>query len=154
MTIENILLDLNGNCKLSNFNSYIEMNGCDVRIRYDLERLGFLVYQMITGKKIEFLGKTNCIDDVQYNRLTDMPFNSSNEIKEFVAEYLVLKEVSDSKQTTLDIKINPFFSEIDWNKLEQGEIKSPFKIDSVIFYFNKSLYFRYFIIKLLGNISF
>ena len=149
MTLENILLDLNSNCKLSNFSSYIiqynsnNKNIIQLDYRYDLQRLGCLVYQMITGKILKLSNQNQftkenaytVIDNFDQNGLLNdiLPLNSSNEIKEFVAEYLVLKEVSDSKQTTLAIRINPLFSEIDWNKLEKGEIKSPFKVDSVIF---------------------
>ena len=49
MSLENILLDLNGNCKISNLDHYIEDERNFTPFRRDLIKFGFLIYQMISG---------------------------------------------------------------------------------------------------------
>ena len=46
MTLENILLDLNGNCKISNL-FYFGGTKFNEFVRYDLPKLGYLMYQML-----------------------------------------------------------------------------------------------------------
>lgn len=61
MKLKNILLDLNGNCKISNIFHIVEENEFN---RYDLPQFGYLVYQMLTGNILN-----NYDENAKYNRL-------------------------------------------------------------------------------------
>ena len=59
----NILLDLNGNCKISHldFNSKIQFcRGA----RYDLPNLGYLIYQILTGKQAHLINYSGDQNDL------------------------------------------------------------------------------------------
>ncbi len=49
ISIDNVLLDFNGKCKLSDLSSEKETPSTKTIIRDDLIRLGAIIYQMTTG---------------------------------------------------------------------------------------------------------
>ena len=139
-------MDLNGNCKISNFefNDDIEIEKNRMRgyYRYDLLSLGYCVYQMISGSILS-LDEFSCIILEDYtseekpdiDRLNISFLNISNEAKIFLEEFLEKKAYyfkdNITKSITLGLKKNKFFSEINWTKLEMGELESPFKPNKV-----------------------
>ena len=140
MSLENILLDLNGNCKISNLDHYIEDERNFTPFRRDLIKFGFLIYQMISGNilildmynrnldKNKYFFQSKLIPDNLLSELLNEKV--SNELINLFKNLTLEKElenIQSSKQATLDIKNDPFFNEINWAKLENGEIKSPFK---------------------------
>jgi len=137
MTLDNILLDSNGNCKISNFDFNDEKTRrCSQRS--DIKNLGYLVFQMITGK-LFFIDKFTC--DYSNNDLLNelVLLNISDKLIEFFKLTLDGKEYPEFKSSikaTLDLKNDPFFKEIDWIKLEMGLIQPPFvpnKVNQVLF---------------------
>ena len=137
MTLDNILLDSNGNCKISNFDFNDEKTGRYLQ-RSDIKNLGYLVFQMITGK-LFFIDKFTC--DYSNNDLLNelVLLNISDKLIEFFKLTLDGKEYPEFKSSikaTLDLKNDPFFKEIDWIKLEMGLIQPPFvpnKVNQVLF---------------------
>jgi len=142
MSLENILLDLDGNCKISNLDHYFEHERNFTPFRRDLIKLGFLIYQMISGNilildmynrnldKKKYFFQSNLIPDDHLNELLLLDEKVSNELINLFKNLTLEKElenIQSSIQATLDIKNDPFLNEIDWVKLENGEIQSPFK---------------------------
>ena len=130
MKLKNILLDLNGNCKIINIFHIVEENEFN---RYDLPQFGYLVYQMLTGDIL------NNYDENANNLLNELiSLNVSNEFIEFFKQItLTENEFQTSKisiQATLDMKSHSLFNDIDWAKLENGEIQAPYIPDIVFNY--------------------
>ena len=130
MKLKNILLDLNGNCKISNIFHIVEENEFN---RYDLPQFGYLVYQMLTGNIL------NNYDEDANNLLNGLiSSNVSNEFIEFFKQItLTENEFQTSKmsiQATLDMKSHTLFNDIDWTKLENEEIQAPYIPDRVLSY--------------------
>ena len=104
-------MDLNGNCKMSNFGeiTHIRQNSVvnDISYNKDFIDFGGIVCQMITGNM-------NQIDIKNYESL-----NLNDLAKELIKDIL-------NKQHE-NIKTKTFFNGIDWIKLENGEINPPFK---------------------------
>jgi len=143
------LLDSNGNCKISNLDHYIinesyknKKNYTIIQTyeRYDLIRVAYLVYQMLTGnillldewnrnlrrKNNHSIDRIHLVPNVLLNELAAL--NASNELIEFfknITEEKDFLNYNGSLKASLEIKNDPFFNEIDWIKLENGELQSP-----------------------------
>jgi len=108
--------------------------------RYDLPKLGYLIYQMLTGNILK-LDSYNAIGNKEIdpsNLLNELLLsNVSDELTKFFKEMTFgEKKFSTSQislQATLDIKNDPCFSDIEWDKLENGAIQSPLILDRVKF---------------------
>ena len=109
--LKSFLLDSNGNCKMSNFGKIChEERNCmvnDNSYNKDFIDFGGIVCQMITGIM-------NQIDIKNYESL-----NLNDLAKELIKDIL-------NKQHE-NIKTKTFFNDIDWIKLDNGEINPPFK---------------------------
>ena len=59
----------------------------------------------------------------------------SNEAKQFISSLLIKDQFKrlGSLKNEANVKEDPFFNEINWRKLENGEIEPPFKPVLVIF---------------------
>jgi hypothetical protein len=147
ITLESILLDLNGNCKISNLEFRNEIDKPDklyhmrqIR-RKDLGTLGYVIYQMLTGMILTIdksLQRILRITPGQDNKLNISEQNISDDAKELLTE-LIQKlardiEIINSKEITQAIKKMSFLNKIDWDKLEKGELESMFKPDNVSYY--------------------
>ena len=163
ITLESILLDLNGNCKISNLEFRNEIDHPDyvyhkrqIR-RKDLGTLGYVIYQMLTGMILTIdksLQRILRITPGQDNKLNISEQNISDDAKELLTE-LIQKlardiEIINSKEITQAIKKMSFLNKIDWDKLEKGELESMFKPDNVSYY----VFFIYFnfIITYISNL--
>jgi len=145
----NILLDLNGNCKISHldFNSKIQFcRGA----RYDLPNLGYLIYQMLTGKLIHLISYSGDQNDriifkndnklyrkndlIEELALISNPENK--QIIEFVSKmtecHLFHSRIEDLIPDTLAAKNDSCFKDIDWINLETGKLKPPFVIPNKV----------------------
>jgi len=152
------LLDLNGNCKLSSFFRVeditqerkkifnlkdIEYNAQEIygfgKFRYENKNsysidhwsLGIVIYKCLTGK-FPFLYAESIVND-EIPNLNELDI--SNEAKQIISG--LLNKNRDERLNLSQIKVHEFFKDIDWLKLEKGEIEPPFKPTTVnyIFYF-------------------
>ena len=155
-TLENILLDLNGNCKISNLCHIVEtkFNKFD---RYDLPKLGYLMYQMLTGKIFNFdlyklvFYKNSLPENNKYanNLLNELLSCSvSNEFIEFYKQ-MTLEENKFSTsemsiKATLNLKSHLLFNDINWTKLENGKLQAPLGLDKVYLFILIYSFFYYF----------
>jgi hypothetical protein len=139
ISIDNVLLDFNGKCKLSDLTSKKEIPSkkryVDIT-RVDLIRLGAIIYQMTTG----ILNVKICKESQNFlvnEELANIPdftlLDISNDIKEIIQEFLnqELIKIKKSKKLNTEIKKRPFFNGIDWEKLQKNELESTFKPDKV-----------------------
>ena len=92
---------------------------------FDFWTLGISIYKMLTGN-YPFLDTESIMND-DIPRLQELSI--SNEAKEFLKNLLNknLFERLGSKQNPKNVKQDPFFNEINWEKLENGELEPPFK---------------------------
>jgi serine/threonine protein kinase len=148
------LLDLNGNCKLSSFfrieditqnrdpmdnfkdiEYYVPETFCssifkfvDNRRHYSIDHwsLGIVMYKCLTGK-FPFLYSKSIVDD-EIPNLNELDI--SNEAKQIISG--LLNKNRDERLNLSQIKVHEFFKDIDWLKLEKGEIEPPFKPTVVI----------------------
>jgi len=136
ISIDNVLLDFNGKCKLSDLSSEKETPSTKTIIRVDLIRLGAIIYQMTTG----ILNVKICKESQNFlvnEELANIPdftlLDISNDIKEIIQEFLnqELIKIKKSKKLNTEIKKRPFFNGIDWEKLQKNELESTFKPDKV-----------------------
>ncbi len=136
ISIDNVLLDFNGKCKLSDLSSEKETPSTKTIIRDDLIRLGAIIYQMTTG----ILNVKICKESQNFlvnEELANIPdftlLDISNDIKEIIQEFLnqELIKIKKSKKLNTEIKKRPFFNGIDWEKLQKNELESTFKPDKV-----------------------
>jgi hypothetical protein len=136
ISIDNVLLDFNGKCKLSDLSSEKETPSTKTIIRDDLIRLGAIIYQMTTG----ILNVKICKESQNFlvnEELANIPdftlLDISNDIKEIIQEFLnqELIKIKKSKKLNIEIKKRPFFNGIDWEKLQKNELESTFKPDKV-----------------------
>jgi hypothetical protein len=138
ISIDNVLLDFNGKCKLSDLSSEKETPSTKTIIRVDLIRLGAIIYQMTTG----ILNVKICKESQNFlvnEELANIPdftlLDISNDIKEIIQEFLnqELIKIKKSKKLNIEIKKRPFFNGIDWEKLQKNELESTFKPEKVFF---------------------
>lgn len=138
ISIDNVLLDFNGKCKLSDLSSEKETPSTKTIIRVDLIRLGAIIYQMTTG----ILNVKICKESQNFlvnEELANIPdftlLDISNDIKEIIQEFLnqELIKIKKSKKLNTEIKKRPFFNGIDWEKLQKNELESTFKPEKVFF---------------------
>ncbi len=139
ISIDNVLLDFNGKCKLSDLTSKKEIPSkkryVDIT-RVDLIRLGAIIYQMTTGNlnvKISKEGQSFLVNEELANIPDFTLLDISNDIKEIITEFLnqELIKIKKSKKLNIEIKKRPFFNGIDWEKLQKNELESTFKPDKV-----------------------
>jgi len=139
ISIDNVLLDFNGKCKLSDLTSEKEIPSkkryVDIT-RVDLIRLGAIIYQMTTGNlnvKISKEGQSFLVNEELANIPDFTLLDISNDIKEIITEFLnqELIKIKKSKKLNTEIKKRPFFNGIDWEKLQKNELESTFKPDKV-----------------------
>lgn len=160
MTLENILLDLNDNCKISNL-FYFGGTKFNEFVRYDLPKLGYLMYQMLTGKIFNFdlyklvFYKNSLPENNKYanNLLNELLSCSvSNEFIEFYKQMtLEENEFSTSEisiKATLNLKSHLLFNDINWTKLENGKIQAPLELDKVYLFI---VFFKILILNLVVN---
>ena len=94
-------MDLEGNCKISDFDSELETKNIT---RYDLLTLGFKFYQMISGHILIISNKYDILVNRRIKRkLSLTSLNASKETKEFLTELLDNEEI-DSENFTLKLK--------------------------------------------------
>ena len=121
MNPKNILLDSNGNCKLSDFRKRIEDPS---RENDDFWRLGVLIYKLLTGN-FPILDQEKQIDKLNIQTL-----NISKQAKNILKCLLInlsIKEKEQNLKLLQSLKKNDFFTNFNWFKLEQGRLVSPFK---------------------------
>jgi serine/threonine kinase 32 len=104
----------------------------------DYWRLGICIYKLLTG---EFQISN------EYNKDNIQKLNISIEAKKILEDLLTIDQFKrlGSRQNGAKIKEHAFFNEIDWLKLEQGQLVSPFKEYLV----NNYYYMYYYIIQLI-----
>ena len=146
MKLENILLDSNGNCKLSNFNNSFTFIEDSETHRYhtkqteycspernnfeqstDYWSLGVLIYTMLIGD-FPYLNKEILRENIYQVEIENLAI--SKEAKELITSLLkrnTIERLGYYKNNNLSIKSCLFFTDIDWNKLEKLEIELPFK---------------------------
>jgi len=94
---------------------------------------------MLTGGEYPF-DKDEDVENLNYqmpdpNEKTNIENNKINKNScDFVSK-LLKKNLKERLITKELIENDPFFSEIDWNKLKKGQIEPPIKPDLVFFYF-------------------
>ena len=147
--LENILLDRKGYCKIIGFSFSINFAKIDKRsngliykkdiepleylapeytkdgIEYGVDywSLGIVNYKILTNR-FPFLSEESMIQDEVHDLDT---LQASNDAKDFISN-LLIKEPTlrlGSKSLESNIKDHPFFKDIDWEKLENGELTAP-----------------------------
>jgi len=162
LKLDNVLLDSFGHCKISDFGmckkiphegraqtfcgtpDYIApeiLQGNTYNFSVDFWSFGVLMYEMLTGYS-PFHGEDEeeLFQAIQHH---DVPYpnsiseNSISCVKKLL-ERDPLKRLGMKTSPYGDIRSHPFFSKIDWRKLENREIEPPFKpkVVSVFFYMN------------------
>ena len=97
----------------------------NIEYSVDYWRLGLIIYQMFTGK-LPFLNKQSILND-EIPGLQELEISS--EAKELISSLLnkdLFKRLGSLKNPK-KIKEEPFFKEINWKKLKNGDIEPPFK---------------------------
>ena len=97
----------------------------NIEYSVDYWRLGLIIYQMFTGK-LPFLNKQSILND-EIPGLQELEISS--EAKELILSLLnkdLFKRLGSLKNPK-KIKEEPFFKEINWKKLKNGEFEPPFK---------------------------
>jgi len=154
--LKNVLLDSNGNAKICDFGGCKRMTEDRLsknktgtpgyrspeslnsfRLDYSLDywSFGICVYKMLTGEhpfdKDEDVTNGNYLMPDPNEKMKVKNIEIDKNACDFVSKLLVknLEERLIAKEL---IKNDPFFSEIDWIRLEKGQIEPPIKPDLVI----------------------
>ena len=168
---ENILIDSKGHIKLTDFGlskivtnieeksfticgtlQYIApeiISGEGYNESVDWWSLGIIMYEMLTGKlpfKFNFDSQEEQNDLNIYDKKIKYPSWIEENAKDLINKLLNKdpeKRIGSGKEGAENIKKHPFFSDIDWNKALNKELRPPFipKIENEtdIKYFEKSL---------------
>jgi serine/threonine protein kinase len=168
---ENILIDSKGHIKLTDFGlskivtnieeksfticgtlQYIApeiISGEGYNESVDWWSLGIIMYEMLTGKlpfKFNFDNQEEQNDLNIYDKKIKFPSWIEENAKDLINKLLNKdpeKRIGSGKEGAENIKKHPFFSDIDWNKALNKELRPPFipKIENEtdIKYFEKSL---------------
>ena len=168
---ENILIDSKGHIKLTDFGlskivtnieeksfticgtlQYIApeiISGEGYNESVDWWSLGIIMYEMLTGKlpfKFNFDNQEEQNDLNIYDKKIKFPSWIEENAKDLINKLLNKnpeKRLGSGKEGAENIKKHPFFSDIDWNKALNKELRPPFipKIENEtdIKYFEKSL---------------
>ena len=168
---ENILIDSKGHIKLTDFGlskivtnieeksfticgtlQYIApeiISGEGYNESVDWWSLGIIMYEMLTGKlpfKFNFDNQEEQNDLNIYDKKIKYPSWIEENAKDLINKLLNKdpeKRIGSGKEGAENIKKHPFFSDIDWNKALNKELRPPFipKIENEtdIKYFEKSL---------------
>ena len=153
---ENILLDIDGHIKLTDFGlsricsgsndkafticgtpyyiapEILERKGYNDTV--DWWSLGCLMYEMLNGKPLFNFGGGK-IDINEYKKKIDLPNSFSEEAKDLISKLLILdpkKRLGSGSKGFQNLKNHKYFENIDWDDLENKRIKAPFipKVDS------------------------
>ena len=147
---ENILLDIEGHIKLTDFGLSRLCSGNDEKAfticgtpyyiapeilekkgynnTVDWWSLGCLMYEMLNGKPL-FNFNTGRIDINEYKKKIVLPNNFSEEAKDLIRKLLALdpnKRLGAGKNGFNNLKNHKYFEDIDWDDLENKKIKPPF----------------------------
>ena len=166
---ENILIDSKGHIKLTDFGlskivknmeeksftlcgtlQYIApevLSGEGYNECVDWWSLGIIMYEMLTGKLPFKFDKRDSQNELNvYNKKIFFPNWIEENTKDLINNLLIIdpeKRLGNGSDGAENIKNHPFFSDIDWNKALNKQLKPPFipNIDNEtdIKYFEKSL---------------
>ena len=147
---ENILLDIDGNIKLTDFGlsrlcscedekvfticgtpyyiapEILEKKGYNNTV--DWWSLGCLMYEMLNGRPL-FNYNNGKIDINEYKKEIILPNNFSEEAKDLIIKLLNIdpkKRLGSGKNGFNDLKNHKYFENINWDDLENKKIKPPF----------------------------
>ena len=147
---ENILLDIDGNIKLTDFGlsrlcsckdekvfticgtpyyiapEILEKKGYNNTV--DWWSLGCLMYEMLNGRPL-FNYNNGKIDINDYKKEIILPNNFSEEGKDLIIKLLNIdpkKRLGSGKNGFKDLKNHKYFENINWDDLENKKIKPPF----------------------------
>ena len=147
---ENILLDIDGHIKLTDFGLsklcsgenekayticgtvyYIApevLEGKGYNNTVDWWSLGCLMYEMLSGRPL-FNFNGGKINIKEYKNKIVLPNNFSEEAKDLINNLLILdpkKRLGAGKNGFTNLKNHPYFNDIDWDDLENKEMEPPF----------------------------
>ena len=150
---ENILLDVEGHIKLTDFGlsrmccsknekvfticgtpfyiapEILENKGYNNSV--DWWSLGCLMYEMLVGKPLFNFNSIN-ININEYKKPLQLSTGFSDEAKDLITKLLDLdpkKRIGAGPNGVEDLKKHPYFKKIDWKELENKNVKAPFVPD-------------------------
>ena len=150
---ENILLDVEGHIKLTDFGlsrmccsknekvfticgtpfyiapEILENKGYNNSV--DWWSLGCLMYEMLVGKPLFNFNNIN-ININEYKKPLQLSAGFSDEAKDLITKLLDLdpkKRIGAGPNGVEDLKKHPYFKKIDWKELENKNVKAPFVPD-------------------------
>ena len=150
---ENILLDVEGHIKLTDFGlsrmccsknekvfticgtpfyiapEILENKGYNNSV--DWWSLGCLMYEMLVGKPLFNFNNIN-ININEYKKPLQLSTGFSDEAKDLITKLLDLdpkKRIGAGPNGVEDLKKHPYFKKIDWKELENKNVKAPFVPD-------------------------
>ena len=147
---ENILLDLEGHIKLTDFGLSRLCSGINEKVfticgtpyyiapeiienkgynnSVDWWSLGCLMYEMLNGKPL-FNFSSGKIDTNEFKKEIVLPNNFSEEAKDLITKLLNLdpkKRLGSGSNGFNNLKNHKYFEDINWDDLENKKIKPPF----------------------------